>query len=312
MHTWAIDSYGGPERMQIRELPIPKKGSRDVLIEMQGGEIGDWDILVREGVWPMDRPFPLVLGLAGSGVVAEIGAHVTKFDVGDQVYVYTYPMHENGAWAEYMLVPESYVASAPTSLDLTRAGGVPIAGITAHETLNDVLGVQPREVVLITAAAGGVGHLAVQIAKQMNAEVVATTSSRHTEFVKELGADVVIDYTKEDFVEAVRRMYPRGVDKALNGVSGETANLVARTVRDGCKMVDLTQTATVHRSEIEIDTEYVVENDADRLGRLARMFDEGHLRLEVQEIFPFERACEALEVSRDKHVRGKLVLQIKP
>ena len=161
MRAWAINAYGGPKQMRLAELPVPEPGPRDVLIRMQAAEIGDWDVLVREGAWPMERPFPLVLGLSGSGKVAALGRDVTGFAERESVYVYSYPLYDNGAWAEYMLVPMSYVARAPGSLDLTRAGGVPIAGLTAHETLTDILEVQQGDVVLITAAAGGVGHLEI-------------------------------------------------------------------------------------------------------------------------------------------------------
>ena len=110
MRAWAINAYGGPERMQIMELPVPEPGPDDVLIRMAGAEVGDWDILVRDGSWPMGRPFPLVLGLAGSGTVAALGDKVTGFDEDDPVYAYSYPLYDNGAWAEYMLVPSSYAA----------------------------------------------------------------------------------------------------------------------------------------------------------------------------------------------------------
>src|SRR5512142_3386521 len=135
MRAWAIDGYGGPERMRFRKLPVPEPGPRDVLIRMSGAEVGDWDILVREGEWPMGRPFPLVLGLAGAGTVAAVGRDVAGFIEGDPVYAYSYPLYHNGAWAQTMLVPESYIARAPESLGLTRAGGAPIVGLTAHETL---------------------------------------------------------------------------------------------------------------------------------------------------------------------------------
>ncbi len=163
---------------------------------MAGAEVGDWDILVRDGSWPMGRPFPLVLGLAGSGTVAALGRGATDFDEDDPVYAYSYPLYDNGAWAEYMLVPTSYAARAPASLDLTRAGGVPIVGLTAHETLTDILEVHRGDVVLITAAAGGVGHLAVQIASRLGGRVVGTASRRNEAFVRGLGAEAVIDYRR--------------------------------------------------------------------------------------------------------------------
>jgi NADPH:quinone reductase-like Zn-dependent oxidoreductase len=310
MRAWAIEAYGGPEQLRLMELPVPEPEAQEVLIRMVGAEVGDWDVLVREGAWPMGRPFPLVLGLAGAGRVAAVGREVTGFAEGDPVYTYSYPLYHNGAWADYMLVPSSYLARAPTSLDLTRAGGVPIVGLTAHETLTSILEVQEGDVVLITAAAGGVGHLAVQIASRLGARVVATASRRNHDFVRGLGAETVIDYTAEDVLAAIRSRYPDGVDKALNGVDGETADLVVRALRDGGRMVDLTGSVSVERPGVRVDAKYIVRADARRLALLARMIDEGRLKLEVQDVIPFERAPQALEVVEAKHVRGKVVLKI--
>jgi NADPH:quinone reductase-like Zn-dependent oxidoreductase len=309
MRAWAINAYGGPERMQIMELPVPEPGPDDVLIRMAGAEVGDWDILVRDGSWPMGRPFPLVLGLAGSGTVAALGRGATGFDEDHPVYAYSYPLYDNGAWAEFMLVPTSYAARAPAALDLTRAGGVPIVGLTAHETLTDILEIHRGDVVLITAAAGGVGHLAVQIASRLGGRVIATASRRNVAFLRDLGPEAVIDYQSEDLREAIRSRYPSGVDKAVNGVEGETANQVVQALRDGGQMVDLTGSATAERPDVRVIKDYVVRADGTRLASIARMIDGGHLRLEVQQVFPFERAPAALELVQGKHVRGKVVLE---
>jgi NADPH:quinone reductase-like Zn-dependent oxidoreductase len=308
MRAWAIDAYGSMER--IAELPVPEPGPHDVLIRMFGAEVGDWDILVLEGEWPMGRPFPLVLGLSGAGLVEALGEEVTGFAAGDPVYVYSYPLYHNGAWAETMLVPESYVARAPRSIDLKRVGGVPIVGLTAHETVKDILAVDRGDVVLITAAAGGVGHVAVQIAARLGARVVGTASRRNHDFVRSLGAETVIDYSTEDVVEAVRARYPVGVDKALNGVSGEAADQAASTLRQGGRMVDLTGSVSVVPPGVSVDREYVVRADGNRLARLARMIDDGLLKMEIQDVIPFEHAPDALEVVKGKHVRGKIVLEI--
>ena len=310
MRTWAINAYGGPERMQLMELRVPEPGPGDMLIRMAGAEVGDWDILVRDGSWPMGRPFPLVLGLAGSGTVAALGRGATGFDEDHPVYAYSYPLYDNGAWAEFMLVPTSYAARAPAALDLTRAGGVPIVGLTAHETLTDILEVHRGDVVLITAAAGGVGHLAVQIASRLGGRVVGTASRRNAEFVRGLGAETVIDYTTEDLVEAIHSRYPHGVNKALNGVEGETADQVVQVLRDGGQMVDLTGSATAGRSGVRVIRDYVVRADGDRLATITQMIDDGHLMVEIQQVVPFDRAPAALELVQSKHVRGKIVLGI--
>jgi NADPH:quinone reductase-like Zn-dependent oxidoreductase len=308
MGAWAIEAYNHPMRLMMLRTPAPR--GRDVLIRMHGAEVGDWDDLIRRGEWPMDRPFPLALGLAGAGEVIATGDDASRFKPGDRVYVYSYPLYDNGAWAEYMLVPESQTAHAPASLELTHAGGVPIVGLTAHETLADILQVSKGELVLITAAAGGVGHLAVQIANYLGARVVATARAQNLEFVRELGAETAIDYRAGDPVAAIRAQYPTGVDKALNGVPGEAANQYVAALRDGGHIVDLPGTITVDRPSVRIDTDYVVRADAARLTRLASMFDEGRLKLTVRRTFPFEHGKDALETVLHKHVRGKIVLAI--
>jgi NADPH:quinone reductase-like Zn-dependent oxidoreductase len=308
MRAWAIEGYGEP--MRLMDLPIPTPGPNDVLMVMHGAEVGDWDELVRNGEWPMERPFPLALGLAGAGMVAEVGVDVRDYAEGDPVYAYSYPLYDNGAWAEYMLVPQSYVATPPAALDRVRAGALPIAGLTAHETLTDILRVQKDEVVLITAAAGGVGHLAVQIAAHRGARVVATANLRNHDFVRSLGAETVIDYTEEDVAQAIRARYPNGVDKALNGVAGEMANGIVATLRDGGHMVDLPGAVTASRPGVRIDSDYVVRADGARLRLLARLIDDDFLRVEFHDIMPFERAPDALAEVMGKHVRGKVGLRI--
>jgi NADPH:quinone reductase len=318
MKVWGISRYGvhQPDAMK---LPTPQPGPRDVLIRMQGAEIGDWDALVMRGEWRMERSFPLALGLAGAGTVAAVGKQVVSFAEGDLVYTYNYPIHHdgcpanrhhNGAWAELMLVPFRHVARAPVSLDLVRAGSLPIVGLTAHETLTDILRVEKHDVVLITGASGGVGHLAVQIAAHRGAHVVGTARKQDHEFLRGLGAEEVIDYTERDFVDEVRKRYPEGVDKALNGVDGETANQVVRAVRPGGHVVDLTGSATAGAEDVRVDTDYVVKADAERLTALARMVDEGKLKLEIAELVPFQRAPQGLATVMTKHVRGKVALKI--
>ena len=194
-------------------------------------------------------------------------------------------------------------------LDSTQAGGVAIVGLTAHETLTDILTVQQGEIVLITAAAGGVGHLAVQIASRLGARV-GTASRRNFDFVRGLGAVLVIDYTTEDVVAAVRKKYPQGVDKALNGVEGETANEVVKALRDGGQVVDLTGSVSVERAGVEIIKDYVVRGNAARLAALARMIDKQHLAVAIQDVFEFDAAPDALKLVLEGHVRGKIVLRI--
>jgi NADPH:quinone reductase-like Zn-dependent oxidoreductase len=310
MRGWAIRAYG--EKMVLMDdLPVPAPGPRDVLIQMRSAEVGDWDELVRTGEWDMQRPFPLILGLAGAGRIAAVGAAVTAFSVNQDVYAYSYPLHDNGAWAEFMLVPETYVAPIPASLTPVEAGGVPIVGLTAHETLTDVLHVSQGDVVLVNAAAGGVGHIAVQLASGLGAQVVAAASRRNHDFVAGLGAAAVIDYDATgDVAQAIRDQYPGGVDKALNCVSGKAANDYVAALKDGGKMVDLPGAVSVQRAGVNIVSDYVVRGNGARLAEVTRLLDTGALRLVVQEIVPFDEAQRALDLALAHHVRGKVVLQI--
>ena len=323
MGTWAIERFGEPRRdrslLMFEELPVPKVGPRDVLIRMYGAEIGDWDALVAMGAWSVDRSFPIVLGLAGSGTVASVGKDVVGLAKGDRVYTYNHPLshqdcpsrQHNGAWAEYMLVPFDHVALAPTTLDLTSAGAAPIVGLTAHETMVDILKVAKDDIVLVTGAAGGVGHLAVQIAARRGAHVIATARRQNHELLRALGAEVLIDYTDEDFVAVTRKKFPDGADKALNCVdSGDTANRVLLAMRSRGHVVDLTDAATDTLPGGRVDTDYVVRPDRARLTTLARMFDSGELRLEVSHPVPFARAPAGLAEVLTKQVRGVVVLKI--
>jgi NADPH:quinone reductase-like Zn-dependent oxidoreductase len=164
--------------------------------------------------------------------------------------------------------------------------------------------------VLITAAAGGVGHLAVQIALFLGAHVIATTGPRNIDFVRSLGAELVIDYTREDPVDAILQRHPQGVAKILNGVSGEEANALVQLLPPGGHLVDLPGTITATRPKVRIDTGYVVRGDGERLAKISRMIDAGELAPEISQAFAFEDAPAALERVLAKHVRGKIALKI--
>jgi NADPH:quinone reductase-like Zn-dependent oxidoreductase len=209
-----------------------------------------------------------------------------------------------------MLVPEAYAAPAPSGLDAVRAGAVPVAAMTAHETLLDLLAVQPDDVVLITAASGGVGHFAVQIAAHYGARVVATTSRHNRDFVSALGATLVIDYETQDLGKAIHARFPEGVDKALNAAGGNTADQVVQILRDGGHMVDLTGTVLVDRPAVQIDSDYMVRGDGARLLAIAHMIDDALLDVHIHGTLPFERAPEALEMVLAGQVRGKVVLDM--
>jgi NADPH:quinone reductase-like Zn-dependent oxidoreductase len=311
MRAWAIGAYG--EAPRIIELPLPRPGPGDVLIRMHGAEVGEWDERVRKGEWRMERPFPLVLGLAGAGTVTSVGKDVTVFNEDDPVYAYNYPLYDNGAWAEYMLVPETYAAPPPPNLELVRAGAVPAATMAAHEALLDVLDVRKDEVVLITAAHGDIGHLAVQLVKHFEARVVAITSHPNVEFVAALGADTVLDGTQRDLIKAIHTEYPKGVDKVLNCVADESANLLIWAVRGGGHILDLPGAISARRPDVRVTVGHISRGDGARLNLISDLIDGGILRVEIEpaNIIPFEQAPKALDRALTGQVPGKVALKIR-
>jgi NADPH:quinone reductase-like Zn-dependent oxidoreductase len=310
MRGWAISGYGD-EIVLMDDLPVPTPGPRDVLIKMLSAEVGIWDELVRTGACDVERPFPLVLGLGGAGTIVAVGAQVKDFAEGQYVYAYSYPLANNGSWAQYMLVPDNYVARVPTSIAPMEAGGLPVAGSSAHEALIDLLGVKEDEIVLVSAGAGGVGHIAVQIASLFGARVGATASRRNQDFLADLGAEAVIDYTEQDdLAKAIRAVFPGGVDKVLNCVRGEDANDYVWVLKDGGKMVDLAGAVSVDRPAVEIISNHVMRGNGARLAELARLFDDGALQVAIHDMVPFADARDALDEVLTGHVRGKVVLRI--
>jgi NADPH:quinone reductase-like Zn-dependent oxidoreductase len=310
MRGWAIRGYGD-EMVLMDDLPVPTPGPRDVLIKMFSAEVGIWDEMVRTGEWDMQRPFPLVLGLGGAGSIVALGAEVKDFAAGQYVYAYSYPLADNGVWAEYMLVPDHYVARVPTSIAPIEVGGLPIAGLSAHEALIDLLDVKENEIVLVSAGAGGVGHIAVQIASLFGARVGATASRRNQDFLADLGAEAVIDYAEEDdLTHAILEVFPGGVDKVLNCVRGEDANDYVWALKEGGKMVDLAGSVSIDRPAVEIISDHVVRGNGARLAELARLFDDGALQVAIHDIVRFADAQDALDEVLTGHVRGKVVIRI--
>jgi len=311
MRGWAIRGYGD-EIVLMDDLPVPAPGPHDVLIQMFSAEAGIQDELVRTGACDVQRPFPLVLGLGGAGLIVAMGARVKGHAVGEYVYACSYPLADNGSWAEYMLVPDHYVARAPTSIAPIEAGALPIAGLSAHESLIGLLGVEEDDTVLVSAGAGGVGHIAVQIASLFGARVGATASRRNQPFLADLGAEAVIDYTEEDDLSrAILDVFPGGVDKILNCVRCKDANDYVWALREGGTMVDLAGSVSVERPGVRIISDHVVHGSGARLTELARLFDEGALQVAIHDIVPFTEAQDALAEVLTGHVRGRVVIRIR-
>lgn len=235
MRAIAITAFGGPDRLLLLGMPKPLPGPDEVLIRVHAAGVGLWDAKVRRGQVG-ERSFPFILGWESAGIIEQTGASVTGLQVGDAVYCY---VRQVGHYAEYVAAPANLVARKPGTIDAAHAAAIPISGLTAHQALTEELGLQAGETVLITAAAGGVGSFAVQIAAQLGAHVIATASARNHAYLRELGARSVIDYTTTDFCQAVHALHSTGVDAILDCVGGETVIRSLQALRDGGRLASV-------------------------------------------------------------------------
>lgn len=306
MRVVAITAFGGPERLTLMEMPKPVPGPGEVLIRVQATGVGLWDVKVRRGQVG-ERPFPLVLGWESAGTIERVGTNVTGFAMGEAVYGY---VRQVGHYAEYVAAPASLVARRPNTIDATHAAAIPISGLTAHQAITEDLGLRAGETVLITAAAGGTGTLAVQIATSLGAYVIATASARNHHYLRELGAQEVIDYTATDFVQAVRVAHPAGVDAVLDCVGGETTRRSLGALRDGGHLAHLTEAAALPLSRGITARPVYGRPDAHRLAVLTRMVDAGQLSVHLDRTLPLEEARQVHELVEAGHMRGKIVLAI--
>lgn len=301
----AIQAYGGPEVLQLQDLAEPKVGPDSVLVRVAAASVNPVDYKIVQGYLDGAFPvlWPLVPGWDVTGEVVAVGPAVREIRVGQDVIAYARMDHVGtGTWAELVAVPQRSVAVAPSSLDEVGAACLPLAGLTAWQSLVEVLEVQAGETVLIHAASGGVGHLAVQIAVARGARVIGTASPRNHDFLASLGAEPAA--YGEGLVAAVRDLAPDGVDAALDLAGGAALDATPALVRDPGRFVSIVDAATVHR----LGGTYVfVRPEADQLRELTALVDSDRLRPSVQSVHPLAHAQVAVEEAMSG-VRGKVVL----
>lgn len=298
--------YGGPDVLALGERPDPKLGPDSVLVQVAAASVNPVDYKIVRGY--LDGAFPsflpLIPGWDVAGEVAAVGPAVTHVEVGERAYGYARKDYiGDGTWAQLVAVPERGIAAAPTTVDLAAASCVPLAGLTAYQTLTDKLAVGPGDTVLIHAASGGVGTFATQIAAALGARVIGTASERNADYLRGLGAEPVA--YGDGLVDRVRALAPEGVDAVVDLVGGEALWVSPQLVRDRNRIVSVVDAALVK----EIGGQYLfVRPDVDDLGELTRLVDHGKLRVHVQQRFPWAQVREAVTEAEAGHVRGKLVL----
>ncbi|UOX90716.1 NADP-dependent oxidoreductase [Amycolatopsis sp. FBCC-B4732] len=301
-------TLGGPEVLAIVDAPEPRAIPTEVLVRVEAIGLNPLEARLRAGEFPLLGRPPFVLGWDISGVVEQ--AQTWRFRPGDEVFgMPLFPRAAN-AYAEVVSAPALHLARKPASLSHVEAAALPVVGLTAWQGLVDVGGVAEGDRVLVHGGGGGVGHVAIQIAKALGAHVITTTSGSKREFVEGFGADEVIDYTAVDFTEAVR-----DVDIVLDTVGGDTVARSLGVLRPGGHLV-----TAVAEEDTELKGRFeaagrrfsgiAVEPDSVVLRRLVGLVEEGKLRVHVQETFPFERVADAHRLLDGGHLRGKLVLTV--
>jgi len=315
MRAMAILEFGGPDKLRPMGLPQPTPDKGELLIRVVSAGVNPVDCMIRSGSLARHIPcqFPLVPGWDVAGVVEEYGPGASRFRKGDRVWACARKAQAQwGCYAEYVAVAEDSVAQMPAKLLFEEAASVPLAALAAHQCLSGGSGLQADQTVLVHGAAGGVGHLAVQMAKQQGARVIGTGSSDSQSFILGLGAEAGIDYTKEDFREAVRRHHPKGVDLVVDLIGGQTLARSYEVVRRAGRLVSLAaepDSQAIVGLGITAHSQFV-EPSGDQLEQIARMFDQGQLETRVQKIYPLNKAAQAHEAVEAGHVKGKLVLNL--
>jgi NADPH:quinone reductase-like Zn-dependent oxidoreductase len=308
MKAIALYKYGGPEVLEAVDLPTPKIGMDGILVRTRAAGVNPVDWKIREGFLDKAFPshFPLVPGWDLAGVVEEVGPAVTAYAVGDEVIGYVRRDHiQHGTYAELVPAPERALAPKPMAVTWAEAAGLPLVGLTAWQALKAAY-VDNGDTVLIHNAAGGVGHMAVQLARILGAAtVIGTASEAKHDYLREVGAQPVT--YGEGLAQRVRTLAPDGVDAVLDFVGGDAPKVSAELLKTPERLVSITDPGPTK----QLGGRYVfVRPDTADLSALARFVNEGRLTVHVTQTFPLAQAAQAQQTVQDGHVLGKVVLEV--
>ena len=306
MKAVRVYEYGGPEVLVYEDAPKPEPAADEILVRVKARGVNPIDWKIREGqtkAW-LNYQMPFIPGSEVAGVVEEVGSEITKFKVGDEVFAYPGLMR-GGSYADFAIIKEAETALKPKSLDFIHAVALVVGPLTAWQAF-ELGSLQAGQKVLAHAAAGGVGSAAVQLAKIRGAYVIGTASARNAEFVKDLGADEVIDYTATPFEEVVQN-----IDLVFDLAGGLTQERSYSVLKKGGAMITAVHPPTPGRdAEYGVKTAMVVvQPNSAQLAQFAAWADEGRLKPVVSTVLPLNEARQAQELSQTGHVRGKIVLQ---
>jgi NADPH:quinone reductase-like Zn-dependent oxidoreductase len=308
MKAIVIHEYGGPEVLKYEDVPRPEPKDDQILVRVVAAGMNPVDGMIRSGMFETKpyRTSLMILGGDIAGVVEQVGSKITKFKTGDAVFAYL-SLENNGGYAQYALTNESEAAPKPKSLTYTEAAAVPIVALTAWQALIDAAKLSAGQTVLIHGGSGGVGTFAIQIAKARGAKVIATASSANQDLLKQLGADVPIDYTKTKFEDVAKN-----VDVVLDSVGKDTLARSYGAVKKGGFIVTLV--ARIDQAELDKHgiqgASLSVEPNSNELAEIGKLIDEKKLSVIVSQTFPLSEARKAQEQVATGHTRGKIVLKV--
>jgi NADPH:quinone reductase-like Zn-dependent oxidoreductase len=308
MKAVVIHEYGRPELLKYENVPQPEPKEDQILVRVVAAGVNPVDGMIRSGMFAKhgEGAFPMILGGDIAGIIEKVGSKVTKFKAGDSVFAYV-SLENNGGYAEYALVTERETAPKPKSITYVEAAAVPIVALTAWQALVDTAKLSAGQTVLIHGGSGGVGTFAIQIAKARGARVIATASTANQDFLKQLGADVAIDYTKQKFDDIAK-----DVDVVLDSIGKDTLARSYGVVKKGGIIVSLV--ARPDQSQLEKHgirgAAVSVDPNSEELAEIGKLIDQGKIKVIVSQTFPLSEAIKAQEQVATGHTRGKIVLKI--
>ena len=307
MKAISYNAYGAADVLEYGERPDPKVGPDSVLVKVRAAAVNPVDWKAREGFLQggLEAVFPVIPGWDVSGVVVQPGVAVDEFAVGDEVIGYVREdFLSRGTFAEYVAAPVRTLARKPLSLSFEEAAGLPLAGLTAYQVLHRTLKIRDGDTVLVHAAAGGVGSLAVQIARHEGCRVIGTASERNHVYIRGLGGEPVT--YGEGLADRLRELVPDGFDAAFDTVGGEALRVSAETLAEGGRL------ASIADSEVfSYGGRYAfVRPDAADLAQLAELAEQGIVTVHVDRVFPLEQAAEAYRLNQEGRTRGKIVVTV--
>lgn len=311
MKAVIIENYGSADEFKMVEQEAPRIKSNEVLIEVHAVSVNPFDWKLRAGHFKdvIHMTFPIVFGWDVSGVVKEAGKDVTEFQAGDEVFAKA-ALKKPGGFAEYMVIEERHLVKKPPSLSFEEAAGIPVAGIAAWQALFDYAELREGEKVLIHAGSGGVGSFAIQFAKHFGATVATTTSGKNIDYVKDLGADFVINYKEEDFADQGAVF-----DVVLDTLGGAAFEKSYDVLKEGGRLVTLVGEPDEELAKEKGITVTYVNSKAnvEQLAIIGDLAAQGKVKIVISEVFPFseEGVRKAHQLSESGHARGKIIVRVK-